>query len=176
MSIKILAGDWEAGTRCAFNPAIFGRPDRLAIGWPFGVEYTAKEIASIEIVTEHNQTSIMGKVGWGALGGIALGPLGLLAGVLGGGNRHLKVVALELINGKRALIQCDAKSYAEIIRLGFKGRPEQPAQDIPPTRQLSGPPRKPPAFERPETVQHVASVPVPDFMRHVKIEMPERKR
>jgi hypothetical protein len=119
MAIKVLAGDWAPGTGCKFEPKLFGKPDRLRIGF-FGPEFDASQVASIEIVTDQNKTSILAKAGWGLVGGIALGPLGMLAGLIGGGSKNEKIVALELADGRRALLQCDAKDYAHIMRLAFK--------------------------------------------------------
>lgn len=95
----------------------------------FGPEYPANEVVSIDIVTEQNSTSISKKAGWGFVGSVALGPLGLLAGVLGGGNKYEKIVAIEFTDGKRALLRCDAKSYGEMMRLTFRKKSEPQRRD-----------------------------------------------
>lgn len=165
MGIKVLAGDWEPGTVCIFEPAFFGKPDRIRMARVFGPEYPADEVVSIEIVTEQNSTSILKKAGWGFIGSAVLGPVGLLAGVLGGGNRHEKIVAIEFTDGKRALLQCDAKSYGDMMRLSFRKRPEPARIDMPNT--LPSDFRKDAAFA-PEARREAAPVQsAPDFMKGV---------
>lgn len=168
MSIKVLAGDWEPGTACVFEEAIFGKPDRIRMGRVFGDEYGADEIASIDIVTEQNSTSIVAKVGWGFAGSVLLGPLGMFAGLLGGGNRHEKVVAMELVSGKRALLQCDAKNYGQIIRLGFKKRGDLPnpdtAKHLPPSFR-----NRDPQFETVPRRVEVHPPTTPDILQGVRI-------
>lgn len=167
MGIKILAGDWDPGTVCFFEPAFFGKPDRIRIARVFGPEYPADEVVSIEIVTEQNCTSILKKVGWGLVGSAVLGPVGLLAGVLGGGNRNEKVVAIEFADGKRALLQCDAKSYDNMMRLSFRKRPEPVRIKMPNT--LPNDFRKDAAFA-PEARREVAPTQsTPDFMKGVTL-------
>ena len=45
-----------------------------------------EHLLAMEHITEENKYSILGKAGWGTLGAIALGPVGLLAGLVLGGN------------------------------------------------------------------------------------------
>jgi len=167
MGIKVMAGDWEPGTVCVFEPAFFGKPDRIRMARVFGPEYPADEVVSIEIVTEQNSTSILKKAGWGLIGSAVLGPIGLLAGVLGGGNRHEKVVAIEFADGKRALLQCDAKSYGDMMRLLFRKRSDPVRINLPHT--LPSDFRKDEAFA-PEARREAALVQsVPDFMKGISI-------
>jgi hypothetical protein len=167
MSIKVLAGDWEPGTVCVFEGALFGRPDRIRMGRIFGAEYSAEEVASIELITEQNSTSILGKAGWGFLGSVALGPLGMFAGLLGGGNRHDKIVAFELTNGKRALLQCDTKSYGEIMRLVFKKKADAAAPDVP--TALPDTFRRDAKFQTAARHGEAPAQAAPDFMKGIGI-------
>ncbi|TCL91850.1 hypothetical protein C8J38_105153 [Rhizobium sp. PP-WC-2G-219] len=168
MGIKVMAGDWGPGTVCIFEPAFFGKPDRIRMARVFGPEYAADEVVSIDIVTEQNGTSILKKAGWGLIGSAVLGPVGLLAGVLGGGNRHEKIVAIEFRDGKRALLQCDAKSYGNIMRLAFKKRPAEPTntdRSLPLAETF----RRDPAFA-PQARRETAPVQAgPEFMKGVTI-------
>ena len=45
------------------------------------------EQQGIELVTEENAKSLVGTAGWGLIGATLLGPAGMLAGALAGGNR-----------------------------------------------------------------------------------------
>ncbi|MBB2828932.1 UNVERIFIED_ORG: hypothetical protein GGI65_005601 [Rhizobium esperanzae] len=167
MGIKVLAGDWEPGTVCVFEPAFFGKPDRIRMARVFGPEYPAAEVISIDIITEQNSTSILRKAGWGFVGSVALGPVGMLAGVLGGGNRHEKIVAIEFTDGKRALLQCDAKSYGEIMRLTFRKRPEALRSDT--SHALPNGFRNNVAFAPEERRESAPVQAMPDFMKGVTI-------
>lgn len=176
MTIKVLAGDWTPGTGCSFVHGMFGHPDRLRIGF-LGPEFDAGKVAALDTVTDQNKTSILGKAGWGAVGLAVLGPLGMLAGLLGGGNRHEKIVALELTDGRRALLRCDPKSYALMMRLAFKPGGTAVVQPEPrPVLDLS----RTPAPVAPEPVRLPAepapSAPtVPDFMRGVRVTYGDRR-
>lgn len=113
--MKTLAGDYKkdcdvrfAGGRLQVQKGIFS------------FEYIdLADISSFEVVTEDNKASIMGKVGWGAVGAIALGPLGLLAGVIGGGNRRDRVMAIETRHGKRVLLKGSAKDVEQFTAATF---------------------------------------------------------
>ncbi|WHA40148.1 hypothetical protein [Agrobacterium larrymoorei] len=167
MGIKVLAGDWEPGTVCVFEAAIFGKPDRIRMARVFGPAYPANEVVSIDIVTEQNSTSILKKAGWGFVGSVALGPLGLLAGVLGGGNRHEKIVAIEFTDGKRALLQCDTKSYGEMMRLTFRKKSVPPRPDA--SHALPSGFRKSVEFSPDPRIETAPAKAIPEFMNGVTV-------
>lgn len=167
MGIKVLAGDWEPGTVCVFEAAMFGKTDRIRMARVFGPEYPANEVVSIDIVTEQNSTSILKKAGWGFVGSVALGPLGLLAGVLGGGNRHEKIVAVEFTDGKRALLQCDAKSYGEMMRLTFRKKSDPPRRDA--LHALPSGFRRSVDYSPDARIENAPATAKPDFMNGVNV-------
>lgn len=82
--------------------------------------YRLDEIVSCDLVTADNYSSIAGKVGWGAVGAIALGPLGLLAGVLGGGNKRERVVSIVFDDGRKAMIKCSPKEAEALLAAGYR--------------------------------------------------------
>lgn len=124
--MKVLAGDWKAG--CG---VMLAGPRLQFQRGTFSFDYVAfSDIDTFDVVTEENRASIFGKVGWGAVGAIALGPLGLLAGVLGGGNRRERVMVMRTIDGRRAMIKGTAKDV-ERIKAAMFGREEPPA--LPPS-------------------------------------------
>lgn len=115
--MKILGGDWPAG-----HPAVIKK------GFGFKIEglllfrgafskdlIPLDRIESAELVTQENQTSVIGKMGWGAVGAVALGPLGLLAGVLGGGNRSMMVMAIKFKDGRKVLLQGKSKDMQVLL-------------------------------------------------------------
>ncbi|MBE7184508.1 MAG: hypothetical protein INR68_08895 [Methylobacterium mesophilicum] len=120
--IVIIAGDWPSGTDVTYAPGFFGKPSSILIGWTGGRFY-AEHIASAEHVTEQNSTSVLGKVGWGAVGSVALGPVGLLAGLVAGGKRQHTIVALELVDGRKALLKCDQAGFEAVMKASHKPAP-----------------------------------------------------
>ena len=119
--IKVLGGDWKESSPVAIRRSLTGKFDALII--TKGLFQTDKvkrdDLLSADIVTAENQTSIAGKLGWGAVGGVALGPLGLLAGVLGGGNKQTMVVAVALKDGRKVLLQGKSKELLPLLGAAF---------------------------------------------------------
>lgn len=117
-ALKVIGGDYKYMTVCR--------------GWTGGVSHLAcnqgvfksvkmkkKDITSCHLISESNKASILGKVGWGAVGAAALGPLGLLAGVLGGGNSKEIVVALEFHDGTRALVTGPKADMEALLKFAY---------------------------------------------------------
>jgi hypothetical protein len=119
--LKILAGDFPQNSYVTLETGWSGKPKALKMprGWWRTTSYGIRHIVSVQQVDQQNSTSILGKAGWGAVGAIALGPLGLLAGVLGGGNRSSTILAVEFSDGKRALLQGKSKEMTQVLALGF---------------------------------------------------------
>lgn len=76
-------------------------------------------ITSVEMVTEENQKKFVGSAGWGLVGGLALGPLGLLAGVLAGGNKKEVCFACVLADGRKFIAKSDVKTYQKFVSLAL---------------------------------------------------------
>lgn len=115
--MKVLAGDWKAGTNVIRSSA---RIEFQISGFKFE-KLPFSTIASFDVVTSENRASFFGKVGWGAVGAVALGPIGLLAGVLAGGNKKDRVMAFEFSDGRKALVKGTAKD-AEFFAAATFGR------------------------------------------------------
>lgn len=119
--MKVLAGDYKKDCDVRFSGA------RLQIQKSiFSFDYIdLADVSSFAVVTEENKASIVGKVGWGAVGAIALGPLGLLAGVIGGGNRRDRVMVVEIRDGRRILLKGDAKDVERFTTATFNNHTRQ---------------------------------------------------
>ena len=115
--MKVLSGDFGKNKQAAFGAAT----GKLAISGGFfsSQVYTVDQIEMLEEVSEENKASVAGKLGWGAAGAVAFGGLGLLAGVLAGGNRNKVVFAVQFKDGKRALIECSRKEFTAISAATF---------------------------------------------------------
>ena len=117
--MKVLAGSWGEG------PAFLQR------GWTGGITgirmpsgllgmmIPAHDIVSVATVTNENRTSVLGKAGWGVAGGLLLGPVGALAGILGGGNKQKFVLAIEFTADRRALLECGADECKRLMAMSF---------------------------------------------------------
>jgi threonine dehydrogenase-like Zn-dependent dehydrogenase len=120
--MKVLAGDWAADTPVVFKRDWRNRPVELWL--QTGIFKIDKipfaEVASADLLTEENRASILGKVGWGALGAFALGPLGLLAGVIGGGRHTERVIIVALRDGRKAMIKANAKDAETLVAASFQ--------------------------------------------------------
>lgn len=78
-----------------------------------------KDIKSVEIITEETKKKFLGAAGWGAVGAIALGPLGAIAGVLAGGNKKELLIACELKDGKKFIATVDNKLYKTMLKVSY---------------------------------------------------------
>jgi hypothetical protein len=107
---KVIGGDIPNNATCN---GLFGR---MAMSWNFGKDSILLNgnITSIEKVTEENKKKFTGAAGWGLVGGLALGPLGLIAGVLKGGNKKEIAFVAELKDGRKFMAVADPKMYQAI--------------------------------------------------------------
>ena len=129
MGIKVLAGDFQnssaSGAKASFISALgagaFSFPDpSVDFAWtPKAVRYGVDSIVELEEVSEDNKVQVLGAAGWGAVGALALGPAGLLAGLVVGARGKSVVFAVTFSDGKRALIEADKKTWLMIVAARF---------------------------------------------------------
>ncbi len=122
MGMKLLAGDFPRHEGASFMMGAFLLPDPNAGFWriwPKMLCYQMSDMKSLNEVTESNKVSVLGAAGWGTVGAVALGPVGLLAGMVLGGRGKAVVFAVEFGDGRKALIQCDGKTWSKIIAAQF---------------------------------------------------------
>jgi hypothetical protein len=82
-------------------------------GWG-SIQVHASDIVSAEVASEENVKRLAGTLGWGAAGGLVLGPVGLLAGLLLGGKKT-QVTFIVAFTGNRAFIAtADPKTWTAI--------------------------------------------------------------
>lgn len=113
--MKYIAGDFPEITKISCGQLV----------WGWGNEKCAKltdHLISAEILTEESKSSIMGKAGWGAIGAIALGPLGLLAGVLGGGHSKEICVACEFTDGRKFIATVSPSEHRDLMKIAFDNK------------------------------------------------------
>jgi len=69
------------------------------------------DIIAVEQVTDENKNSVLGKAGWGTLGAVALGPVGMLAGLLLGGKSKEICFACKLSTGESFLVSGSVSDF-----------------------------------------------------------------
>lgn len=107
--MKVLAGDWKANEVAGVKRNLLNKPVGLLMPKGFlGETIPFAEVASAEIVSDRD--SLSQRAGWAALGALAFGPIGLLAGAAAATR---VTIAIEFKDGRRALLEggeSDAKA------------------------------------------------------------------
>ena len=94
------------------------RMPSYAVLYPgMGLKYKSGmyRIDDISILTQENSKAILGTVGGAALGGFVLGPVGLVAGALAGGNKNKTTLIIECQGGPRLIGTARTKDVAGIF-------------------------------------------------------------
>jgi len=119
--LKIVGGDWPQGRHAAVRGSFSGAVTGLWLQKTTfsGEEIGIAEVASADIVTQANEASIAGKLGWGGAGGLLLGPVGLLAGLLAGGNRNMSLMAVTFADGRKVLLAGKSKELQPLLGACF---------------------------------------------------------
>jgi hypothetical protein len=115
-SFKIIGGDIKAGT-ANVRSGLFQGPS--IAGW--GIKIRAADIASVETLTAEKQKTVLGTLGWGAAGGLMLGPLGAVGGMLLGGNKSRVYFDVKLKDGRHFIGEAKPKIYAQIAAMPRRG-------------------------------------------------------
>lgn len=116
---KVIAGDYEGKNIMIGKLTFFGKEEvilytSLTKGFPLNKE----NVANYELITEEHRKSAVSGVSRGLVGGVLLGPVGLLAG-LSAKNKATHTLAIEFLDGKRSLIEVDEKIYKAILQKMF---------------------------------------------------------
>ena len=116
-TMQILAGTGTIGTGEAF---LLLNEFSLPIKGKFWPEQVNKnQVMDIAVATEASVKTIGGTLGWGMVGGVLLGPVGLLAGLLLGGKQNKTVFTLTLRDGRSLLASCDTGTFIAIKAATF---------------------------------------------------------
>ena len=118
-TFKIIGGDIKKD--CSYS-SMFGQ-HILIIHTGFFKSETidlTKQLVEIQQITEENKQSILSKAGWGTLGAVALGPVGLLAGLLLGGRSKEICAACRLDDGRAFIALIDLKTYQSLFAISMQ--------------------------------------------------------
>lgn len=114
--IKIIAGSFPK-QNCAVHGGMFRvRGHGQSYG---GTNYGFRDLEDPMVASEANVKKLGGSVGWGIAGGVAFGGLGLLAGLLGGGNKKEVTFVAKLPQGKKIMAVTDHKTWQQILAKHF---------------------------------------------------------
>lgn len=82
---------------------------------PFlGESISVAQLEALEIASEENVKKLGGTVGWGAVGALVLGPIGLLAGLMLGGKKKEVTFVARFKDGRRLLATTDNATFIEL--------------------------------------------------------------
>jgi hypothetical protein len=107
---KVIAGDYVGYT-------IVKGPKGYVLGKGFTkqIVLNKQNVESYEVITEDVRKSAASGVSRGIVGGVLLGPVGLLAG-LSAKNKGQYQIAIQFHDGTKALIDVDDKCYKTLIK------------------------------------------------------------
>jgi hypothetical protein len=113
-TFKVIAGDFGEGRTGQVLVGPLYRKSGQGFNMPGRVHIGTGQIEALEIATEENLKKMGGAIGWGIVGGLALGPVGLIAGALAGGRQTEITFVCKFKDGRKFLGSCDAKVFADI--------------------------------------------------------------
>jgi len=115
--IKVLAGDFKAGwSESDKRSAEFRLIKKTKYSWVYETveKISLFAIDEIVVVNEENVKNVEGALGLGAVGGLLLGPAGLLAGILMSGNKKEVIFVVKFIDGRKFIATTDNSTFKEI--------------------------------------------------------------
>lgn len=110
---KVIAGDYINFSILKLSNAI-----SLVSGFKTILNLDKSTVESYELITEEHRKSAVSGVSRGLVGGVLLGPVGMLAG-LSAKNKGTHTLAIEFRDGKRSLIEIDDKIYKLLMQKLF---------------------------------------------------------
>lgn len=116
--IYVLAGDFsEKGQHRFVNKQFAMQKDGGFL--PKFEAIPVSEIDEMDVADEESVKKIWGTVAGGAVGAVLLGPLGLLAGVLAGGNRKEVTFVCRFKDGRKMMAKTKNKVFQSIQAARF---------------------------------------------------------
>ena len=109
--IKVHAGDFLKGPASFYFGTFTLKTTQHYL---MGESIPAKNLEELEIASEESVKKIGGTLGWGAVGAVALGPVGLLAGLLLGGKKKEVTFVAKFKDGRKLLATTDNGTFTKI--------------------------------------------------------------
>ena len=76
-------------------------------------------VESYELITDEHRKSAASGITRGIVGGVLLGPVGMLAGAVSAKNKGTYTVAIRFKDGRNSLLEVDDKIYKAIVKNCF---------------------------------------------------------
>ena len=74
----------------------------------------SKKLKSVEVATEETVKKLPGSIGLGLIGGLLLGPVGIIAGALAGGNNKVITFVATFHDGRSFVATTDPSTFATL--------------------------------------------------------------
>ena len=108
--VKVIGGDVQQGEWKYESGILWGAFDQVQL---------QGAVKSIALQTEESIKKLPEMAAWGLAGSVLLGPVGLLAGVLMGGNKKQVCALCELKDGRKFLATMDSKIFQELLGMSL---------------------------------------------------------
>lgn len=115
-SFEVHAGDFKKGNDHQFLKDVFIMKSERRF---FREKIPMAQVEELEVASEESVKRLGGAVGWGIAGAALLGPVGLLAGLLGGGKGKNVTFVCRLKDGRKFLGTAKSKVYTEMAAANF---------------------------------------------------------
>lgn len=109
-SLKIHAGDFKDAKAANFGSGTFV----FSTGIFKTEKVPSSAIEALDVASEESLKKMGGTIGWGIVGGVALGGIGLVAGLLAGGRSKEVTFVCKFKDGRKLLATTDSKTFTEI--------------------------------------------------------------
>ena len=113
---KLLGGDYEKYDAMFSSGKFIFTPKGKFTG---GKTYGKTNIEMVKQMDEENKKKVLGTLGWGTAGLVALGPLGAIGGMLIGGKSKKVIFVAKFSDGKKIMGQTDGKLFNKIRAATF---------------------------------------------------------
>lgn len=114
--ITVHAGDFRKGDGALHFGILVLPTDEK----PFaGESIKVSELEEVDVASEESVKRLGGTIGWGVVGGVLLGPVGLLAGLLAGGRKKEVTFVARFKDGRKLLATTDNKTFTTLKAAAF---------------------------------------------------------
>lgn len=111
---RVIAGDFAGN----IVGQALGQP-YIATSFTKSININNTTVESYELITDEHRKSAKSGIARGIVGGVLLGPVGMLAGGISAKTKGIYQIALQFKDGKKSLIEVDDKIYKAIIKNCF---------------------------------------------------------
>jgi len=111
---KVIAGDYLGHVVGATAGQVM-----FIKGFGVSVALNKTTVEGYEVITDDIRKSAASGVARGIVGGLLLGPVGMLAGSLSAKNKGIHTIAIAFRDEKKSLVEVDVKVYQALVKACF---------------------------------------------------------